>query len=177
MPIREDSRAKVAKPSQPIAELLFMLFTSGTAPLSPTAEGDFAKAMQIGLADADGWTSGGPDPRWVISEPIVTRSQPIAASKDGGFSCGRWECRGGKFELTYCCDEFVQILEGSVTVDDGKQTRKLIPGDVAYFPQGLRATWTVHGYVKKFAIFRSMPYSPLRKLASKVKQFMTKLFR
>jgi uncharacterized cupin superfamily protein len=153
-----------------------MFFTSGNSPLPPAADLG-SKSMQIGLADMDGWVSGNPDPTWTFHGKATTRSLTIASSADGCFTCSRWDCTDARFDLTYLCDEFVQILEGSVTIDDGKQTRTLGPGDVAYFPQGLRATWTVHGYVKKLAIFRSRPYGPLRHLASKVKRFVMRIFR
>ena len=57
--------------------------------------------------------------------------------------------------------EFIYILEGEVTVDDGWGPRTLTAGDVAFFPAGTWARWEVATYVKKLAFCRDPLPRPL----------------
>jgi hypothetical protein len=54
--------------------------------------------------------------------------------------------------------------------------KRCVPAMSFFSPQGLTSTWTVDVHVKKFAIFRSKPYGPIRRLASKAKRLLLGLF-
>lgn len=110
------------------------------------------------------------EPTWILEGNPVARSLPLAASQDGQFSCGQWDCTAGRFQFIYYCDEIVHILEGEVTVEGDGKKQTLRPGDVALFQQGLVTYWTVPNYVRKFAIFRSKHRSLLRRIGSKIKR-------
>jgi uncharacterized cupin superfamily protein len=158
-----------------------MLFTSCENSLAPLASGPAIlpvdpMAMQLAPADKDGWRPSPVPAAWSPEGDPVARSMPLTTSADGCFTSSRWDCTAGRFRVTFACDELVQILEGSVTVDDGRQAQTLRAGDVAFFPQGLTSTWTIETYVKKFAIFRSKPYGPVRRLAAKAKRLLLGLF-
>lgn len=132
-------------------------------------------ALQIGRAEVDDFRPTPIEPSWILEGNPEARSSPIARSADGLFSCGRWECTAGRFHFFYASDEIIQILEGSVTIEVDGREQTLEAGDVAILEQGLTTTWTVHGYVKKFAIFRSQRRSLLRRAAGKVKRTLRRL--
>lgn len=143
-----------------------------------SAQAAFACAksvLQIGRAEVDDFRPTPIEPSWILEGNPEARSSPIARSADGLFSCGRWECTGGRFHFYYAFDEIIQILEGSVTIEVDGREQTLEAGDVAILEQGLKTTWTVHGYVKKFAIFRSQRRSLLRRAAGKVKRTLRRL--
>lgn len=150
--------------------------TARTAPA--TAQKAFAcstAVLQIGRADVDEFRPTPIEPSWILEGEPVARSSPIARSADGLFSCGRWECTAGRFHFYYALDEIIQILEGSVTIEVDGREQTLEAGDVAILQQGLKTTWTVHGYVKKFAIFRSQRRSLLRRAAGKAKRIVKRV--
>ena len=91
----------------------------------------------------------------VLEGNPVARSFLLFVSNDRLFSCARWHCTAGRIKFVYTCDEFVEITEGSVTIETDGQTRTLHPGDLAFFSQGSTAIWLVHGHVKKLAVFRA----------------------
>jgi uncharacterized cupin superfamily protein len=116
-------------------------------------------------------------PGWILSGNPVARSLPLGEAPDGNFSFGLWDCTDGQFNFSYRCDELVHILEGEVTIRAPYMELHLHAGDVAFFPQGLTAHWTVHGYVKKLAIFRSAERSFLTRIASKAKRIWKRVAR
>jgi len=128
--------------------------------------------MQIGLADKEGFEPAPLEPTWILSGKPAPLSLPLARSGDGNFACGRWSCNDGSFKYIFSCHEMIHILEGSVTIDDGTRTQTLCVGDVAYFPKGLHTVWTVHGFVKKFAVFHSPHVSLARRIAGKLKKLV-----
>lgn len=91
---------------------------------------------------------------WVQEGAPFARVAELSRSADGTAMTAVWDCTGGAFNWFFGGDETVHILEGQVTVDDGKVRRTLRPGDVAFFPAGTWAHWTVDGYVKKLAFCR-----------------------
>jgi len=108
---------------------------------------------------------------WILAGDLISRSLPLGRAADGNFSFGLWDCTAGQFKFIYYCDEIVHILEGEVTIHTGDTELHLGPGDVAFFPQGTTAYWTVYGYVKKLAIFRSAPpRGLLTRIVQKVKR-------
>ena len=78
------------------------------------------------------------------------RGMVIARSPDRRTFTGVWDCTPGTFDWTYTWDETISVVAGRVTITDkagGTQVFKA--GDVAHFPIGLEATWTVHETIRK----------------------------
>lgn len=109
-------------------------------------------------------------PSWILEGSPEARALPLCVSADGNFSVGLWDCTGGRFEFHYRSDELIQIIEGEVTVLTRGILLHLKPGDMAYFPKGSSAHWTVHGYVKKLAIFRSEQLGILERIVKKLRR-------
>ena len=110
------------------------------------------------------------DPTWIREGAPVARAIRLIESPDGKLSAGIWDCTAGKFRWSYWFDEIVQIVEGEVRVDDGKQVHVLVPGSVAYFPSRLETVWEVPKYVKKMFVLRA-PREPLvRRVLSAAKR-------
>ena len=66
-----------------------------------------------------------------------------------------WSCTAGCFTWCYAVDETVHIISGEVFVTDGTgATRRLGPGDMAFFPAASRSTWTISNEVRKLAVYR-----------------------
>jgi uncharacterized cupin superfamily protein len=112
-------------------------------------------------------------PAWVIEGNPVARNTILSASEDQTACTIVWDCTKGKFNWYYDFDETVHVIEGSVTVDDGHSApRTLKPGDVAFFPAGSHAVWTVDNYIRKVAFCRKIlpaPIGTLVKIAKAVK--------
>ena len=98
-------------------------------------------------------------PDWVIEGKPQARSRRLAESADGTSSVMAWSCTAGRFNWHYTVDETVHIISGEVFVTDHDgQTKRLGPGDMAFFPAGSRSTWHVPVEVRKLAVCRhSMP--------------------
>ena len=139
--------------------------------------GAAALAVQTGTTARTDLLPSPLDPSWILAGNPISRALPLGAAADGNFTFGLWDCAAGQFKFIYYCDEIVHILEGEVTIRAGETEMHLRPGDVAFFPQGLTAYWTVHGYVKKFAIFRSKPPRALpMRIMGKVKRMVRSWF-
>lgn len=132
--------------------------------------------MQVASVEKQDYQPSPLPSAWILEGNPEAKSLPLAASADGRFTCGRWACSKGRFKFIYACDEIVQIMEGKVTIEQGNHVRTLHAGDVAFFPQGMVAIWTIHEDIKKFAIFRSQPGSLFRRVARKIVNRLRSLF-
>ena len=101
-------------------------------------------------------------PPMPIPEASIQEGKPeargtiLTQSADKLLSSGYWSCTAGKFEWIFAWDEFVCILEGGATIaEEGGATHTLKEGDVAHFPRGLKTTWVVDKYVRKFFTLRT----------------------
>jgi uncharacterized cupin superfamily protein len=96
---------------------------------------------------------------WIIEGTPQARSACLVRSADRTFSVVAWSCTAGRFNWHYAVDETLYIVSGEALVTDEKgETRRLRPGDVAYFPAGSRTAWHVPHEVRKVAMCRhSMP--------------------
>jgi uncharacterized cupin superfamily protein len=106
---------------------------------------------------------------WVLEGKPQARAKDVVQANEDGLRVAIWDCSAGKFRWYFNGDEFVHILEGSVTVsDEHGRTRTLKPGDVAYFQAGVHSVWQVDKYVKKLALVRdnspSLAWRARRKL-------------
>jgi uncharacterized protein len=101
-------------------------------------------------------------PHWIIEGAPQARSKRLARSPDGAAAVLAWSCSPGRFNWHYAVDEILHIISGEVFVTDEKgESRRLGPGDVAYFPAGSRSTWHVTKEVRKLAICRHGMPRPL----------------
>lgn len=96
---------------------------------------------------------------WIIEGTPQAHAKRLARSPDGAASIIAWSCSPGRFHWHYSVDEILHLISGEVVVTDEKgESRRLGPGDMAYFPAGSRSVWHVTQEVKKLAICRqSMP--------------------
>jgi uncharacterized protein len=159
------------------------LFTSPTIPLPEVDSPDgavsdsAARAVQTGTTARTDLRPSPLEPSWILAGNPISRVLPLGKTADDTFSFGLWDCTAGQFKFIYYCDELVHILEGEVSIRIGDTELHLRPGDVAFFPQGVTAYWTVHGYVKKLAIFRSAPpRGLLTRIMGKVKRMWRVFF-
>ena len=60
-----------------------------------------------------------------------------------------WTCEPSEFDWAYTEKETCLILEGEVTVTDGKDSASFGPGDLVIFPVDLECKWQVKKAVKK----------------------------
>ena len=94
------------------------------------------------------------DPQSVAAGSPECRSLTAVRSHDGAFSSGLWECTAGTLSLTFAFDELIHVLEGEVTIQADEGTRTLRPGDVAFFPKGIRTTWVIPRFLRKVWVHR-----------------------
>jgi uncharacterized protein len=60
-----------------------------------------------------------------------------------------WTCKPSEFDWSYTEKETCLILDGDVTVTDGKESVSFGPGDYVVFPVDLECKWQVKKAVKK----------------------------
>jgi uncharacterized cupin superfamily protein len=60
-----------------------------------------------------------------------------------------WKCEPSTFDWAYTEKETCLLLEGKVTVTDGKYSVSFGPGDLVIFPEDLECTWHVQQAVTK----------------------------
>jgi uncharacterized protein len=75
------------------------------------------------------------------NESATCRSWPI------------WTCEPSNFDWIYTEKETCLLIEGKVTVTDGKDSVSFGPGDLVVFPEGLECNWNVQEAVKKYYNF------------------------
>ena len=91
------------------------------------------------------------------------RGRTYFDAPDIGLSAGVWDCTA--FEGTmapYSVDEFMILLEGSVTVTEasGRVTR-VEAGEAFVIPRGLNCAWKQDGYVRKIFVIYQNPVAPV----------------
>jgi len=82
---------------------------------------------------------------------------------DIGLSAGVWDCTAFEGKMgPYPVDEFMILLEGSVTVTEanGRVTR-VNPGESFVIPRGLHCAWKQDGYVRKIFVIYENPAAPI----------------
>jgi uncharacterized cupin superfamily protein len=115
-------------------------------------------------------------PSWIIEGSPKARNRILSRSDDQTACTIAWDCSAGKFNWYYDFDETVHIVEGSVTIDDGHSpARALKAGDVAFFPAGSHAVWTVDSYVRKVAFCRRILPGPIGALVKVLRAVKRKL--
>jgi uncharacterized protein len=95
------------------------------------------------------------NPDWILEGDPIARNAILSRSDDTTACTIFWDCTAGKFNWHYGFDETVHILEGSVVVSsENTPPKRLVAGDVAFFPFGTKAHWHVETYVRKVAFCR-----------------------
>jgi uncharacterized cupin superfamily protein len=79
----------------------------------------------------------------------VTVNKPSSEQEAACKSWPIWRSEPSTFEWTYTDKETCLLLEGKVTVSDGKDSVNFSAGDLVVFPKGLTCTWNVQEAVVK----------------------------
>jgi len=82
---------------------------------------------------------------------------------DIGLSTGVWDCTAFEGKMgPYSVDEFMMLLEGSVTMTEanGRVTR-IEAGESFIIPRGLQCAWKQEGYVRKIFVIYENPAAPV----------------
>ncbi|MCC6747399.1 MAG: cupin domain-containing protein [Deltaproteobacteria bacterium] len=80
-----------------------------------------------------------------VEKPTAERLKELAVE-----TWSTWECGVETFDWQYPSDETAYVKAGRVTVrTEHGQEVTFGAGDLVFFPQGLRCTWTVHVPVRK----------------------------
>jgi uncharacterized cupin superfamily protein len=64
-----------------------------------------------------------------------------------------WQCEPSAFDWIYTEKETCLLIDGDVTVSDGKDSVSFGSGDLVIFPEGLECNWNVKKAVKKYYNF------------------------
>jgi uncharacterized cupin superfamily protein len=90
------------------------------------------------------------------------RSKELARSHDGTSHTMVWECTAGCFNWDYHKDETFVVMSGEafITTETGEE-RRIVPGDIVFFPAGTSAKWRVPHHIKKVAFLRHTMPRPL----------------
>ncbi|MEZ5776428.1 MAG: cupin domain-containing protein [Hyphomicrobiaceae bacterium] len=97
-----------------------------------------------GTIPAESLTAGSPQQRGMM----------VLDDKERSVTAGVWECTAFTGRMgPYSCDEFMLLLEGSVTIVDEKGGETVInAGESFVLPKGLVCQWKQTGYVRKFFV-------------------------
>lgn len=76
-----------------------------------------------------------------------------------GLSAGVWDCNAFEMKVgPYPFDEFMILLEGSVTVTEANgQVTRIVAGERFIIPRGLECAWKQDGYVRKIFVIYENP--------------------
>ena len=132
--------------------------------------------MTTGTVTASSFRPAPLRPELILSGKPETRTLDIGRSPDGKFSFNLWDCTAGRFRWVFQSDDFIEILEGTVTITpDGGNARTLTVGDVAYFPGGLATVWEVPTYFKKLSVHRKVHVPLSRRVTGKLRRLLTRV--
>ena len=96
------------------------------------------------------------DPFEIDGEAPVQRDNGRFTNDAGNMFVGMWDSEAFRSEMKpFPCYEFVQLLEGEVTITEEDGTaHPFKAGDAFFVPMGTVCSWHVSGYIKKYyAIF------------------------
>jgi uncharacterized cupin superfamily protein len=114
---------------------------------------------------------------WITKGKPEARNRVLCAARDGSAWTMLWECSAGSFAWHYTFDETIHFLEGGarITGPDGI-THDFGPGDMAFFPTGTSAHWSVDRHVKKLA-FCHLPAPFVLRLPLKITRRLGRLWQ
>ena len=117
-------------------------------------------------ADGDGLEDWGEIPAGDLkSGSPRQRGRYYFNAPDIGLSAGVWDCTAFEGRMgPYSVDEFMILLEGSVTVTEasGRVTR-VEAGESFVIPRGLDCAWRQDGHVRKIFVIYENPAAPVPK--------------
>jgi uncharacterized cupin superfamily protein len=92
------------------------------------------------------------DPFVIKGNPPVQHDSNAFTNDAGNLFIGMWDSTAFESEmLPFPCYEFVQLLEGEITITEQDGTVNVfVAGDVFLVPEGTVCSWKTTGYVKKF---------------------------
>lgn len=94
------------------------------------------------------------EPAPIPAEDVISGSPEstmaiLWRSEDDKLYNGVWHCTPGVFMLTHP-GETICLVEGKATITpEGGEPVTVVPGEVVYLPEKMRARWEVHETVKK----------------------------
>ncbi len=103
-------------------------------------------ALQSGMTRMD--TT---DPFEIKGEPPLQHDNMAFTNDAGNMFMGMWDSTAFESEMQpFPCHEFVQLLEGEITITEGdRTTHQFVAGDGFLIPEGTICSWKTSGYVKK----------------------------
>jgi uncharacterized protein len=106
------------------------------------------KILKYGVLDAPMEPAPIPAEDVIAGEPESTMAI-LWRSEDDKLYNGVWHCTPGVFMLTHP-GETICLVEGRATITpEGGEPVTVVPGEVVFLPEGMRARWEVHETVKK----------------------------
>lgn len=118
----------------------------------------FPHASGDGLDDWDAIPAG----ELVSGEPRQ-RGRYYFNAPEIGLSTGVWDCTAFEGRMApYAVDEFMMLLEGSVTVTEATgHVTHVQAGESFLIPRGLTCAWRQDGYVRKVFVIYENPAAPV----------------
>lgn len=103
-------------------------------------------ALQSGMIKMDST-----DPFQIKGEAPLQHDSIAFTNDAGNMFVGMWDSTAFESEMRpFPCYEFVQLLEGEITITQGDGTIHLFSaGDVFFIPEGTHCSWKTNGYVRK----------------------------
>ena len=102
--------------------------------------------LQSGLTKMDST-----DPFQIKGEAPIQHDSMAFTNDAGNMFVGMWDSTSFESEMQpFPCHEFVQLLEGEITITQGDGTvHQFKAGDAFFTPEGTVCSWKTSGYVKK----------------------------
>jgi hypothetical protein len=99
----------------------------------------------------------------LVSGSPTQRGRTYFNAPDIGLSAGVWDCTAFEGKMgPYSVDEFMILLEGSVTVTEaGGRVTRIKAGESFVIPRGLECAWKQDGYVRKIFVIYENPKAPV----------------
>jgi uncharacterized cupin superfamily protein len=132
------------------------LLSAAQAEAEPQTRPSSTTALSMHVADAK-LRPDRIEAKDIISGAPQAGDLVFSTSADHREQRGIWSCTRGSFHWTFDCDETAVVIQGRVVVqmEDGTKLT-LGPGDVAFFPNGLKCVWNVEEDLRKvYVLYRS----------------------
>lgn len=131
----------------------YMTYDNPNAPTSKIASADGGVMVLDPVALEDGMAKmESTDPFEIGGDRPVQRDNIVFTNDAGNMFVGMWDSTPFESELKpFPCHEFVQLLEGKVTITEGDgTTNHFQAGDTFFIPMGTVCSWKTTEYIKKF---------------------------
>jgi len=131
----------------------FMTYANPGVPMPQIASADGGvRVLDAAVLKNELATMDTTDPFVIKGEAPLQRDHILFTNDAGNMFVGMWDSTPFESETgPFPCHEFVQLLEGAVTITEGDGTTHLFKAGEAFFvPMGTVCGWKTTGYVKKF---------------------------